>query len=377
MGLLDFLSAKHREPAECVITVDGTEITDLYPFLMEARVETSRKDPWVATLQFESRRDETGKWLVQDAGVFRPWAPIVVEAAFGSSREEVMRGYVKQVDADYPEDPGTTTVTVHCQDDSLALDREHVRKPWGADVPTTDQAILAEILAGHGLAPHPESGAGLANLILNQNETDVRFLRKRAEANGYELIFEQGTVYFGPLRVDAEPQETILVYAGPDTHCFRFSVKADGHQPEQVAFDVAAEEGAERIEQVVPPDLPLMGTEPAESSGEGLKDFVWRLDRQGTTNEEELLARAQGKANELALKVKAEGELDGSRYGHVLRVGQPVGVDGVGEWLGGIYYVDKVTHLFNEQGYRQTFTLLRNAYGDNLAAGVSLLAGVL
>ena len=73
----------------------------------------------------------------------------------------------------------------------------------------------------------------------------------------------------------------------------------------------------------------------------------------------------------------AEGELDGSLYGHVLNVGLPVGVDGVGERYGGIYFVDQVRHQFNSEGYRQTFALLRNAYGDNLAGAGGLLAGVL
>ena len=40
MGLLDLLSAKLREPAECIIRVGaaGEEISDLYPFLVEVSV---------------------------------------------------------------------------------------------------------------------------------------------------------------------------------------------------------------------------------------------------------------------------------------------------------------------------------------------------
>jgi hypothetical protein len=61
----------------------------------------------------------------------------------------------------------------------------------------------------------------------------------------------------------------------------------------------------------------------------------------------------------------------------VLRVGAPVGVDGVGERYGGIYFVDTVNHVFDMDGYRQSFTLLRNAYGDNLESAGGLLSGVL
>ncbi|MDH3404187.1 MAG: hypothetical protein OES32_06455 [Acidobacteriota bacterium] len=377
--VLDLLSGKTREPAEAIIKVGtaGEEVVDLYPFITELTAEISRQEAGVATLKFESRRDEQGVWTVQDAGVLAPWEPIVIEAAFGSTTEEVLRGYIREVSASYPEDAGNTTVTVQVQDDSIALDREQMREVWGGDAPTDDATILAAILARHGLSPHPDNATGLTGLVLNQDATDIRFLRQRAEANGYELIFQEGTVYFGPMRLEAEPQATILVYAGRGTNCYRFDVKADGHQPDAVAFDAAAEQGAETVQDVIAPDLPLLGTTAADSTSSGLGDFTWRMVRQGSPNEEELRARAQQRANEMSMRVKAEGELDGSLYGHVLRVGEPVPVDGVGDWLGGLYYVDAVSHKFTLDGYRQSFKLMRNAYGDNFSSGGDPLAGVL
>jgi hypothetical protein len=101
------------------------------------------------------------------------------------------------------------------------------------------------------------------------------------------------------------------------------------------------------------------------------------MSRQGGRNESELQARAQRQANENALRVRAEGDLDGTQYGHVLQVGLPVAVDGVGNWLEGVYYVDSVNHRFSAEGYNQGFTLLRNAYGDNVPTAGSVLAGVL
>ena len=49
----------------------------------------------------------------------------------------------------------------------------------------------------------------------------------------------------------------------------------------------------------------------------------------------------------------------------------------VGDWLAGVYYVDRVSHLFSVNGYIQNFTLLRNAYGDNVPTGGSVLAGIM
>ena len=370
--VLDLFSGAQREPAGCVVKVGVAqlEITDLYPFLTGVDIECSRSDAWTATLTFESRRDELGKWAVQDSGVLSPWEPILIEAAFGSRSEEIFRGYIREVSASYPEEAGAATVTVECQDESIVLDRTHIRQSWGeAEAPTTDGLIFQQIVSRNALAPNPESGQGLSGLHLFQDATDIAFLRDRAEANGYELIFAGGMVYFGPMRLSGEPQPTVLVYAGRDTNCLRFDVRADGHQPEKVAYEVAATEGTGTQERTVEPDIPLLGTEPASGGGPGLPEYVWRLRRQGTTDEAELTARAQAKANELSLRVKGDGELDGTLYGHVLRVGELVPVDGVGDRLNGLYYVDTVSHHFSTDGYRQGFRVLRNAYGDNVPSG--------
>lgn len=375
--LPDLFSDRHREPAECVITVGGDDIGDLYPLLTEVSVDTRRSGAATASLRFETRRDGQGRWAVQDDERLVPWATLKIEAAFGSYREEIMRGYIREVSADYPEDAGAATVTVTGQDDSLALDRRQRRETWGAETPASDTLILATIAGDHGLMPHPDNGSGQQGLTVNQDSPDVRFLRQRAEANGYELIFSDGMIYFGPMRVDASAQETILVYAGPDTACVRFAVRFDGHRPDRVAVDLAETDGEGTSEQVVAPDLPLMGTRSAESGDAGLDDFVWRMSRHGGRDESSLVARARRQANENAMKLRAEGELDGSVYGHVLKVGLPVVVDGVGARLSGAYYVDQVSHRFSMAGYRQTFTLLRNATGDNVDSAASLLAGIL
>lgn len=371
--LLDRLRETHRQPGECIIRLGmgEQEIRDLYPVLKEVVVECSRQKASVATLTFEARRDESGRWLVQDDARIATWQPVLIEAAFGRHTEKVLRGFVRQVRAQYPENPGSAVVSVECQDVSLKLDRQHVRKTWGADVPTSDTAILSEILVNrHRLVTHPGPGRGQLGLVVNQDSTDIRFLQKRAQANSYELIFYPDTVYFGPMRVGVQAQSTILVYAGTDTHCIQFSVDADAHQPDAVGFDVLDDAGKVAPRRVVKPNLDRMGKESADSESSGLGNFVWLMARHGTGNEQELVIQAQQRANEAAMKIKATGQLDGSRYGHVLRVGEPVGVDGVGQRLAGTYYVDTVMHRFNTSGYQQDFTLLRNAYGDNLGSSL-------
>ncbi|HZD62422.1 MAG TPA: hypothetical protein VE200_06460, partial [Xanthobacteraceae bacterium] len=206
MGLLDLIAPALRAPADCVIRVDDQEIAELYPFLRELTAECSRDEASTARLVFETQRDEHGRWTVQDRGLLAPWKRIVIEAAFGQHTEELFRGFIREILADYPNESGASTVTVECQDASLALDREHVRRAWGVDAPTTDGEIVTQIASRHSLTFAIKPGPGLANLTLYQNSTDIRFLRARAEANGYELYFRAGDMYFGPMQLDAHPQ---------------------------------------------------------------------------------------------------------------------------------------------------------------------------
>src|SRR5262245_13454327 len=181
------LSGKERAPAECAVEVDHAPIEDLYPFLIEVTVQAGRSDAATATLTFESRRDELGQWLVQDAHGLDPrepilaeWKPILIKAVFGVREEEVFRGFVRQVKAEYPPDAGNARVTVECQDDSLQLDRTHRRKAWGTEqLPTSDQQIFMEVLSAYApLSLDAESAAGQSGLVnLNQDGTDITFLK--------------------------------------------------------------------------------------------------------------------------------------------------------------------------------------------------------
>jgi len=376
LSLLDLFSDVKRQPAECVVELDNEEISDLYPALVEVSVEADRKQWTTATLVLETRRLEDGNWTVQDDDRIKPWVPVKISAVFGDETEEVMRGFVREVKADYPAEKGSAKVTITCQDESLKMDRLHVEQPWGEDGPTTDGQIATQIIQRHSLQPDGTPGEGQTVQELNQNSTDIRFLKRRADANGYEIIFREGRVHFGEMRLDAETQATIMVYAGSSTNCISFNIQDDGNQPDQVAYQVAADVGTDSPPVEVTPNLRLLGNEPVGGAS-GLDNFTWRPQRQGINDDAQMAAIAQQAANATSMKIKVNGELDGSLYGHVLRTGEPVGVDGLGERYSGTYYVDKASHKFDINGYKVTFKLLRNAYGDDLTDSGNPLAGIL
>ena len=352
-----------RQPVESVVLVDDEEIVSLYPYLKEIKVDMSRSAATSCTLVFDSIRDESGEWTVQDAGILDPWKTIQVQAVFGDVVEDVMSGYIKEVKVEYPEDMSSASVTVTGQDESLLLDREHVRRTWSTSAdPLSDGQIVARIAQATNLSAEAEEG--LTNTSLNSDGTYITLLKERAGANGYELYVRNGTIYFHPIQLEGTPQATIMVYAGPATNCLRFSAQYDGHKPERVRVIRSVDTGTDNDDQSIAPDLALLGTTAANSEASGLPPFEWVMQQPNGATSAEVQARAQAKANENAWKIKAEGELDGALYGHVLFTHATVEVDGAGLQYGGLYYVDEVSHKFSADGYRQTFKLLRNALGE-------------
>ncbi len=375
-----------RQPASCLIEV-GEGLSDIgiiADLVMQVEITTSRAEAATGTIIIEDRRKEDGQWIAADSGLFTRWAPIRVSADFQTHVEEIFRGFIVQPKPSYPNSGGETKLELLVQDESAALDREQMRTIWGDTAPMSDRDILTVLVAPLGLSVDAESGTGQSSRSLSQDATPIVFLRERATANGYDLMFSEGKVYFGPKRLEGEAQSPILVYAGRATNCLSLDITDDGQRPDAVRFDHAPQQdGAQAVTETLTADVPALGTTPVAEEGAALgTPSVWRVSKEGDETEEELRARAQALVNEHSFRIRANGEIDGSLYGHVLRAGKTVTIDGTGARYGGTYFADKVVHRFSPDGYRQQFELMRNATGEDsavlgpLASASSAIASV-
>ena len=374
--LLGLFSEPYVQPAECIIKVEGEEVSELYPFVSSVTVEASRSCFSEATITFISPVDENDHWQVADDERLLPWNSIEIIADFQTGTEEIMRGVILQGAPDFPVNAGETSVTIIARDQSALFDLGTRQRTWGEHpLGTSDTLILTELTSEAGIGIDPLSGPGHSGIIVKQRTSDIVFLKKRAELNGYELLFEEGNVYFGPLRIENESQPQILAYAGRRTNCRTFKPSNNGHQARRFTYAQRDATGDAGGDVTVEPNLPLMGSMPARSSSNNADNQHSRIDRRTTPNEDENQALALGMANEGDLSIRAEGELDGTLYGHVLKVGLPVEIDGVGDLYSGLYYVDTVTHHFDQTGYRQKFNVVRNALGRAGGGGLGDVLG--
>jgi hypothetical protein len=95
---------------------------------------------------------------------------------------------------------------------------------------------------------------------------------------------------------------------------------------------------------------------------------VRRRFRDSSTSTVRSLAQAQAQVDAASDAVIADCELDGGRYGDVLRPRGLVGVRGAGWSHDGSWYVRRVEHELAPGSYRQLFTLSREGYGSTVPA---------
>ena len=92
---------------------------------------------------------------------------------------------------------------------------------------------------------------------------------------------------------------------------------------------------------------------------------VERPTNDDAANPAEAFTRAQAGVNQSSRALRGRGEVDGLRFGKVLRPGLPVAVRGAGRQYSGNYYVTEVNHRISRDGYTQSFSAWRNAVGLN------------
>lgn len=376
-------SSTFTYPASFHISVKGISINEYHNHVQQLTVQLHRGQSGSARIVFNTFRDESGRWLVEDKTGWEPWDTIKISAIFNRTKKfEILSGVIRNIQTEYPQDMSAAKVIIDVQDDLIKLDREQLQGLQSSQQkPKSDSRIAEEYARMAGLKSSVASNS-LTATTLQMNSTPIKLLQERAQVNGFELYVREGTLYFKPPQLSAIPQKKILVYAGAKTNCTEFNINQDGHRPEQVRLirdqrssntssgnspnDSSANSDSDNASRnqaawETRPNQTLLGKRKLTSDNKSLRPFTWLLDRPPVSSDSEARKMAQAKANENQFKIKATGILDGTLYGSVLLPYGIVEVDGVGIKNGGKYYVDQVTHTFSNNQYQQAFTLIRNA----------------
>lgn len=306
-------------------------------------------------------------WTVLDDPVCERLTKVRLGVRLGTAGESVLiDGYVVDVRAQLAADPGRSSVEVVLLDGSALMDLEERVRAWPDQ---TDSTIATAIFADHGFSSDVQPTARSRQqreVTTMQRDTDIRFLRRLAERNGYECYLEVGddgrTVgHFHAPRLEQPPQAVLSVNLGAATTLDGFSVRHD-----MLAATTAEVSGLD-VADARPQDAAIKEASArslgAASSVATDRPRVRLLSQTGLGTADELQTMAQAVVDRSSFAITAQGTVSAAVLPQVLRAKRPVTVRGAGERFSGEYYVERVLHRVAGTTYEQRLTLRRNAAG--------------
>lgn len=370
----------------------GLPPVPLPPLLLSAltriEVDMSTEMASVFRLRFALSRTDIGDWDLlmpqYEETLFRPLTRVQIRVKVGIDiPKAIINGYITNQQVRYDDDGGGSSMEITGMDATILMNLQEKVTPWPMP---NDAAVATAIFAQYAIIPMvmPSLPFNLDPTDMTvQRGTDIRFLRRLAQRNGFECFVQPQPQsgldmgYFGPATNYPGNHEAVLnVKMAAQTNVSEFKVRYDMVKPTLAAsagVDVMtrAPVTALSITPVVSPP-PVGGLYPL-GGPMGVQDATGRavagmhpppMVLPAQTGQMALPALAvvtQAISNRSSWAIAAEGTA-GAEAG-VLYAGRTVNIRGAGLAFNGAYFVTRVTHLFDCGAYTQKFEARRNALG--------------
>jgi hypothetical protein len=301
------------------------------------------------------------------SGSLDPMTRIVLGVLMGASPEVLIDGVVTHLELAPSDEPGRSTLTVTGKGLTQVLDLD---EESGGHPNQPDFLIVAKLVSKYGvygLIPQTTPTTDVPIMVQRvprQQETDLAFIRRLAQRNGFVFYVEPITfglnrAYFGPEIRAGVPQSALTVDLGPASTVRSLSFSNDALAP--VGTRGTFVDPIFKLPIPIP-SLPSLRLPPLAREPQRAVRTV-TLRESANQNAAQAATTAVATVTRAPEPVTAQGDLDSARYGHVLRARRPVGVRGAGAAYHGFYFVRRVTHTIRQGEYTQSFSLSREGKG--------------
>lgn len=351
-------------------------------WLMEAldsvQVEQSDQCPNGFQLAFSAARtpDYYSDTRLMASGLFGAGTRVVITATLGGVPTVLMDGFVThlQMQAATLTEEAKLVVTGEDVSFQMGLYEYSMEYPLQGDAAIAAIVLAKWVILGiiPEIIPTPSSLLSFED-VPQQVGNDRDYLTYLAQQHGYVFYVSPGPTsglnmaYWGPPKTFLPPQPALTADAGSDTNVTDLCFDFDATKPQRVWGAV--------LDTTLDMEIPVVtvtGTRvpPLASKPAMIFDTPYvrtTLFQHQGMNVVQAYALAQAITDLSTDKVvTGKGSLDAFRYGRVLQAPGVVGVRGVGATFDGYYYVQKVSHEINRDGWKQSFQLQREGLGSTV-----------
>lgn len=290
-----------------------------------------------------------------DASLFKPGSGVTIEMGYVNALQMMLSAEVTSLTANFPEG-GTATLTV---EGHSRLHRLQGPRQTRTFQDATDKEIAAAIARQVRLTLKADATAVKHPYVIQFNQTNLEFLRARAQGINFELLVDDRTLIFR--RSKAGAAKVLSLRWGETLRSFRPTINSlepmtevivRGYDPKAKAAILGrAGTGAEE-------------TSMGRKTGANLVSGAFGA-RVEVVVDREPLSQAEAEQRAKAIYNKRMMELvtgTGTCVGQpALRAGTVVALDELGPRYNGSYYVVSTTHTIGSAGYQTNFSVKRNA----------------
>jgi hypothetical protein len=308
--------------------------------------------------------------------LFQVFNRVVLVVTFGAVVEVLMDGIITHQQLAPSLEPGKSTFTITGEDVSLMMDLEERSQPHTGQDEATIARMIIKDYQRFGLIPDVKQPRFRDQPTQNeriptQQGTDLTYLQEIGKRFAHVFYVMPGPkvgtskAYWGPPLRNTTPQKALTVNMGSFTNVTSINFQNSA----TMAAIVEGSVQDRKTNQVRPlknerSRRPPLARRPALSSQPYHLVQQFRETGRDTAQAD---ARVQAATDRSVDDViTASGELDTTRYGGILRLRGLVGLRGVGDSYGGLYYVKSVTHTLSQGQYKQSFTITREGLGSTV-----------
>jgi hypothetical protein len=316
---------------------------------------------------FMLSKNQPADYNLLQSGALSPSTRIIIGVLLGVTPEVLIDGIITHHQHAPSDLPGQSTLTVTGKDVSIMLDLEEKNDEYPNQPDFLIATQLIASYAKYGLVPSVTPTTDVPIMIQRiprQHETDLRFIQRMAQRNGFvfyvePLTFGVNTAYWGPENRLGVPQPRLTLGQGPSGNLKSLHFTQDALAP--VSTSGTFVEPITKTAIPIPP-LPSLRIPPLALSPTAALRKVLMRDTSNQ-NPAQAATSALAQATNTPDAVSGSGEIDAIRYGHVLRARKLVNIRGAGWAYDGAYYVKSVTHTIARGDYKQSFAVSREGTG--------------
>ncbi len=294
--------------------------------------------------------------VLLDEGTFELGAKITLEMGYGSDLKEMMTGEIVTLTPNFSlEQSRTMLVRVYDKGHRLTQGKK-VRNFVGLK----DSEIVEKIVREAGLKPRVDDTGTVIPQVIQNNLTDMEFIRQRARRYGYVAFTEKDTFNFVKERLNTPPIAK-MVFAKD------FSEFKPKMSLSETITEVEVRGWDDRNKQEIK-GTALKGTEEARMKGKQtasqVNSSVFGEEKVIVTNINIYNALQSQKYAKSILNNRSASLIEGKLYldgNNQFKAGKIIELSGLTKSFNGSYYISSSLHTIDSRGYNTVLDLRRNS----------------